>query len=174
MNKEEIKQQIIKFAIQGVENFLKENPDLKFYAFAFDCNAEYAEVNLCLNTEDDFAETLKEYQEGEFSEGYQKEEDITELKYNTGDWEYQCFDTLYVFDEEELDKILNEMPDDDYQSWQKFVNDLLGLFTESLVEFSKTETFKKIPKTDDFTFFCIDHDEDFDDAKERLKNYEEA
>ncbi len=171
MNNETIKRQIIDFATQGVERFLKENPDLTFYAFAFDCNAEYAEVNLCLNTEQAFADTLKDYQEGEFSENYQSQEEIRDLKYNTGDWNYSCFESLYVYDEKELDEIFWEMPDDDYQSWQKFANNLLELFTESLVEFTKTETYRKIPKTNDFLAFCIDHDEDVEQAMGRMEKF---
>jgi hypothetical protein len=171
----EIKQQIIDFAEQGVENFLKENPELKFYAFAFTCNAKYTEIGLSLNTEEDFAKTLKRYQEGEYSKYYQKEEDIKDLKYNTGDWDYQCFDTLHIFDDEAMNKFYNEIypykPDDDNEKWSNFVNSLLELFTESLVDFSNTATFKKIPKTDNFIFYCIDHDEDFDIAIERLKKY---
>ena len=170
-HKEKVKKQIIDFAVQGVENFLKENPNLEFYAFAFDCNAEYAEVNLCLNTESDFQKTLKGYQKVEYLKYYQSEEGIKELKYNTGDWDYQCFETLYVFNDEELDKISQEMPDDDYETWNKFVIELLELFTESLMDFTKTETFSKIPKTEDFIAYCIDHDEDVDTAIERLGKY---
>ena len=170
-HKEKVKKQIIDFAVQGVENFLKENPNLEFYAFAFDCNAEDAGVSLCLNTESDFQKSLKDYQNGEFPEYYQSDENINDLKFNTGDWEYQCFDTLDVFTNEELQEIFDELPDDDYKSWQEFVNNLLELFTESLVEFTKTETYRKIPKSRDFLAFCIDHDEDFEEAMERLGKY---
>ena len=166
--RDKIKKQILDFATKSVENFLKENPDLEFYAFAFDCNAEYAELGLSFNTETAFQETLKDYQAGEFSRYYKSEEDIKELKYNTGDWDYMYFDSLDVFSNDELDKISNEFPDDDYKSWNKFVSNLLDFFTESLIEFMKTETYAKIPKTKDFICFCIDHDEDFDDAMERL------
>ena len=99
--REKIKKQIIDFAVQEVENFLKENPDLEFYAFAFDCNAEYAEVNLCLNTESNFQETLEDYQNGEYAKYYKSEQEIKDLKFNTGDWKYQCFDTLYIFTDED-------------------------------------------------------------------------
>jgi len=169
--KEKVKKQIIDFAVQGVENFLKENLDLEFYAFAFDCNAEYAEVNLCLNTESDFQETLKDYQNGKYSKYYKSEQEIKDLKFNTGDWEYQCFDTLYIFTDKELTEIFNELPDDDYKSWKEFVNNLLELCTESLVEFTKTETYKRIPKSKDFVAFCIDHNEDFEQAMKRLEKY---
>ncbi|WP_270993022.1 DUF4303 domain-containing protein [Listeria seeligeri] len=164
---------IVNFAINGVEKFLRENPDLTFYAFAFDCNVEGAEINLCLNTEEAFSETLAFYQSGKYAEQYQTEERKQDLKYNTGDWKYQCFDTFYVLNEEELTAIFNEIypneVEDDYQSWVNFTNELLVEFTKSLIAFSNTETFKNIPKTGDFQFFCIDHEEEVEAAIERIK-----
>ena len=70
-----------------------------------------------------------------------------------------------------MTEIFNELPDDDYKSWKEFVNNLLELCTESLVEFTKTETYKKIPKSKDFVAFCIDHDEDFEQAMKRMEKY---
>lgn len=58
---------IVNFAINGVEKFLSENPDLTFYAFAFACDLEGAEINLCLNTEEAFSETLAFYQSGKYA-----------------------------------------------------------------------------------------------------------
>jgi hypothetical protein len=63
MDKTEIKKQLLDFSINGVENFLNEHSDLEFYSFAYDCNAEYGEVNLCFNTEKDFKKTLESYQQ---------------------------------------------------------------------------------------------------------------
>lgn len=162
-----IKKQIFDFSVQGVERFIRNNPDLVFYAFAFDCNTEYAEINLCFNTETEFQKTLKLYQEGEYSSGYKSEEDIKYLRYNTGDWAYQCFDTLYVLSENDLNDILNKLPDDDYKSWNIFTHDLLDIFTESLIEFTQTDIYARISKTEDFIVFSIDHDEDFKEAIER-------
>ena len=170
MDKIEIKKQLLDFTVNSVDNFLNEHPNLDFYSFAYDCNAEYAEINLCFNTETEFEKTLKHYQTGEFSKHYQSEEDINDLKFNTGDWEYQCFETLNVLTDDELTKIFNDLPEDDYKSWNEFVGNLLEIFCETLIEFTNTETFKKIPKTDNFLTFCIDHDEDFEDAIKRLEN----
>ena len=58
MNKVKLKSELLEFTEKGVEKFLNENSNLEFYAFAFDCNAEYAEVNLCLNTENEFQKTM--------------------------------------------------------------------------------------------------------------------
>jgi hypothetical protein len=173
MDKMEIKKQLLNFTVNAVENFLNEHSNLEFYSFAYDCNAEYAEINLCFNTKTEFEKTLKQYQTGRFSMNYQSEEDINGLKFNTGDWEYQCFETLNVLTDDELTKILNDFPEDDYKSWNEFVETLREIICETLLDFSKTETFIKIPKTDNFIAFCIDHDEDFEDAIKRLDNVKE-
>lgn len=169
LNKHNTKEILLDFTIKGVEKFLKENPDLEFYAFAYDCNAEYAEVNLCFNTEIDFEKTLRQYQIGDYSKYYQTEDDIKDLKFNTGDWDYQCFETINVLTDAQLTEIFNELPEDDYKSWKEFVENLMKLFCECLVDFTKTKTYQKIPKTKDFIVFCIDHDEDFEEAMERLE-----
>jgi hypothetical protein len=164
---EKVKQAILNFATQGIEQFLQKHPGCEFYAFAFDCNAEYAEINLCLNTEVNFEKTLEKYK-AEYPESYRSAEDVRALKYNTGDWEYQCFDTMYVFNDEELNAIFQAMPEDDYQTWQNFVEHLLVIFTEALKIFTQSVAYQKITKTSDFIAFCVDHDEDFDTALNRM------
>lgn len=170
LKQSQLKKTIVEFTIRAVQQFLQEHPGLVFYAFAFDCNAEYAEINLCFNTETDFSKSLNHYQT-KFTKNYQNEEDIRDLRFNTGDWEYQSFDTIYVLTDEQLNEIFQTMPEDDYQTWQKLIESLLTLFTEALQDFTKTEVYQLIPKTDNFTPFCINHDEDFEDALRRMKSY---
>ncbi len=172
MNKTELKNKLLEFTTNGVEKFLNENTNLEFYAFAFDCNAEYAEVNLCLNTEKEFEKTLMNYQNGEFGHLYKNEEDILSLKFNTGDWSFQCFESTNVLTDEELTEIFESLPEDGYKSWKEFREELMNVFCETLIEFEKTKTYKKILKTNDFISFCIDHDEDFEAAMVRMKKYE--
>lgn len=166
-NREKIKQQLLEFTIEGVEHFLKEHPELEFYAFAYDCNAEYAEVSLCLNTIEDFEETLQRYQQGD-TEYYQTIEQINALKFNTGDWKYQCFDTIYILDDQQLNDIYNQLPNDNGQSWHAFIESLMQLFSECILEFSQTATYKAIPKTPDFLVYTMDHDENFTDVISRM------
>lgn len=75
--------------------------------------------------------------------------------------------------EEELTTVFNKLypneVEDDYQAWIGFINELLMEFTKSLVAFSKTEAFKQIPKTADFEFFCIDHEEEVETAIKRIE-----
>ncbi|BDU24432.1 DUF4303 domain-containing protein [Flavobacterium sp. GSB-24] len=172
MDRSKIKQKLIDFTTTGVQEFLSQNPDLEFYAFAYSCNAEDAQVNLCFNTIQDFEKTLNRYKNGRYSEYYRLDEAVKGLKYNIGDWEYMCFDTINVLSEEELNKIFNDLPDDDYKSWKLFVEELMELFCECLLEFRESEIYKTIPKNENFVSFSIDHDEDFEDAEQRMLRVE--
>lgn len=166
-----VESDLLAFTKTEVSKFLAEHPDEVFYAFAFDCNAEYAEVNLCFNTEDAFAATLTEYQSGEYKDSYQSTEQINELKYSTGDWEYQCFETMYALTEEELfGEDDEEQEENEEEASSELAENLLLHFSKTLMEYTKTEEFQKIPKTADFKVFCIDHDEDLEEADLRLSN----
>lgn len=166
-DREKIKQQLLEFTIQGVEKFLKQYPELEFYAFAYDCNAEYAEVGLCLNTIESFEEMLQRYQHG-YAEHYQAVEQINDLKFSMGDWEFLGFDVFYILDQSQMDAIYNQLPEDDGQSWHEFIESLMQLFSECLLEFTQTETYKAIPKTPDFIAYAMDHDENFTDIIPRM------
>ncbi|CAA9195916.1 hypothetical protein FLACOL7796_00877 [Flavobacterium collinsii] len=117
----------------------------------------------------DFEETLHHYQNGSFSEKYNSDEGINDIKYNTGDWEYQCFETINVLSEEQLNQIFNNFPDDDYKYWNQFKESLMELFCECLLEFENSDVFKSIPKSDSFLLLCMDHDDDLQLAQERLE-----
>jgi hypothetical protein len=142
------------FTQKEAEKFLDENPDLVFRAFAFDCNAEYGQVNLCFLTEDE----VKNMDEGS----------IPEFLGELGDWKYQGIATIRVFTHDERKAILGQMPDDNFTSWRKFVDQLMDHFTKVLIHFSTTPTFQQIPKSKEFTYFCMDHIESYEDAKERM------
>ena len=164
---EQIKEALLAFTKNGVRTFLEEHSAEPFYAFAYDCNAEYGEVNLCFNTEKDFKQTLEDYQKN-YPEDYQKESEIEELKYNTGDWTHQCFDTHYILPE---DKIAELFSND--EEIEKQVNRLMNLFAQTLLAFTKTLEYQSIPKTEDFKIICIDHDEGLEDAVLRLNQLQQ-
>lgn len=158
-----IKAEITRFTNVEVERFLLSHPDKTFYAFAFDTHAEYAELNLCFNTESDFQRCLAYYQSGEWAASYQSPEAIQELKFNTGDWAYQCVSTLYVLSEDELQTIYERLSEDDFSKWEDIVRQIRSIFAQSLLQFTQTEVYRAIPKTDDFMAFSIDHDQDVSD-----------
>jgi hypothetical protein len=123
--------------------------------------------NMVILTEEVFNTTLKEYQSGKFAAHYQTDEQIYDLKYSVGDWKYACFDGDAVLSEDELFEITKNF-NDNYDKEQAFFNKLIIFFTEILIDFSKTEYFNKIPKTEAFKIFCVDHDEELKNAEERL------
>ena len=152
------KEEVLKNLVHDMEQFLDEHRDLEFYVLALDCNAEYATFLVCMNTLEDFARTLKQYQTK--YEKYTNEKWIRELRYNPGDWEYTDISEVNLFEEEEL--VAKYQDDIDRQC-----GEVMSLCNEILRDFSQTEVFGRIPKTPDFISFCIDHDEDVEGALER-------
>lgn len=161
---EDRKHELLPLIGKAVENFLDEHQGLSYYCFAFDCNAAYAEINLCLNTESDFRATVRAYQEGPYGEGYRNEEDLRALRYNPGDWKYQCFETVYVLEEDEIERLYG---DDD----EALIREMMAFSYELLALFTATDTFRRIPKTEDFRVLCTDHDEGVDDALRNTDRY---
>lgn len=145
-------EEIIAQISADMETFLNGHPHSEFYALAFDCNSEYAEFLVGMNTQEDFLKTLQEYQEN--NEKYRTDaESVKKLRYNPGDWTYADISEIELFTEEAL---IEKYQDD----IERQCADMLRLCEEILSAFRKTEIFKRIPKTQDFVSFCIDHDED--------------
>jgi len=174
MDKPAIQKKVLDFTIDAVGKFLSEHPGLEFYAFAYDCTASMAEIRLCFNTEEEFQKTLKQYQTGKYAHRYQSAEGIRELRYNTGDWEYSVFDSMDVMSREEVDRTYDELNAVSYKAYSEYLEGLQVAFCECLLDFTKTETYKKIPKTEDFAVFCFDHDEHPTDSEERLERVRAA
>ncbi|MDY3595632.1 DUF4303 domain-containing protein [Anaerotignum sp.] len=152
------KDEVLALLIHDMEKFLHTHSDLQFYALAFDCNAEYANFLVCMNTIEEFEKTLQWYQKK--YETYDQEENILDLRYNPGDWEYTDISQVDVFQEEELAAKYQDDIDKQCEEIMDFCEDILR-------DFKKTDVFEKIPKTSDFIAFCIDHDEDVKEALER-------
>ena len=105
------------FAEEQIKSFLKNHKSEVFYAFAIDDGL------LCLNSLSEFEKTLKTYQNSNAE--YNEPDEIDELKYNTGDWEYQGFATL------------NEAPGYNRRLYNKFYN--LGFYGGSEEGLKKTK-----------------------------------
>lgn len=152
------KEEVLKCLIHDMEKFLSEHKDLEFYALALDCYYLYSNFLVCMNTEKDFADTLKYYQKK--YDTYSDKKYIRDLRYNPGDWEYTDISAIDLFDEDELTAKYQDDID-------KQCDDMMLLCDEILNDFRKTDVFSCIPKTSDFVSFCIDHDEDVEEALKR-------
>lgn len=142
--------------------FLEQNPHLTFYSVGFDCNSEYASVLLCFNTQEDFEDTLKHYQTGLYQEHYQSQEDILDLRFNTGDWDYQDVASYTTFSEQELEDLYGDDID-------QLCEDMMAFNYELLKEFVCSKSYQAISKTQDFCPICIDHEDDVLEALEYTK-----
>ncbi len=159
---EKQKEQLLQQLEKDCTSFLKQNPQLSFYAMALDTNAEYAGILLCFNTEQAFQASLKQYQNGKYSQYYQTEEQIMDLRYNTGDWDYQGVASYTVFREEELLQMYKEDYQRAYEEMMDFNYRLLQAFCDS-------DIFQSIPKEKDFKVLCIDHEDDVLEALQKTQ-----
>ena len=164
--KEELLERRLRWLVAELSNdteeFLAAHPELKFYSVGLDCNSEYGTMLLCFNTQEEFEKTLFEYQNGDFADSYQTAEDILDLKFNTGDWEYQDVASYQVFSSDELMAMFG----DDIDS---LIECMMDFNYKVLRAFVATEVFKIIPKTSDFQPICLDHEDDVLEALERTK-----
>lgn len=139
-------EKLTEFAINKISEFAKKHPNETFYGFSIDANL------LCLNSEEEFQKSLKYYRE-KFG-GYDTDELITDLKENTGDWEYQGFaefDENSGFDMDEYNEHYHE--DEDLQltsDYAKSMNKVVENLKESGV-------FELLKKTDAFYVNRIEH-----------------
>lgn len=164
--KEELLERRLRWLVAELSNdteeFLAAHPELKFYSVGLDCNSEYGTMLLCFNTQEEFEKTLFKYQNGDFADSYQTAEEILDLKFNTGDWEYQDVASYQVFSSDELMAMFG----DDIDS---LIECMMDFNYKVLRAFVATEVFKIIPKTSDFQPICIDHEDDVLEALERTK-----
>ncbi len=134
-------------SIRKIEEFAKEHTSEVFYAFSIDANL------LCLNSISEFEKALVHY-EKRWSKFYKTQEDIDDLKYNTGDWTYQGFYELTEEDGFVLDHYADHYDmDDDQQKISKY-----GLAMDKLLEvLSERDAFRHLNRTDDFLVNRVEH-----------------
>lgn len=152
---------IVKFTEEEIQEFLEKNKDEKFYAFAYDVNAETYGIYLSFNTISDFNNKLKLYQNSEYAQLYYDSEQIDRLKYNPGDWKYQNFVSIEFIYPAKIKELYDVVLD-------AHSNDLLNYAEKALSKFKLTNTYQSIPKDKDFIAFTIDHHEDELDAIKRV------
>lgn len=161
--KTKIQRQLLQFTCEKTAAFLAEHPSETFYAFTYDCNTEYGQVSLCLNSEEFFQEGLSRSR-AEFPEYYSSEEDIREYRYNTGNWQYQCFDTFTFIEEDEIDHIHGQIDGGNIDEWFALIGEFRTMCRETVREFAGNDVFAQIPKTAGFLAYAVDHEESIEEA----------
>jgi len=164
-------------SVESIREFAAQHADERFYAFGLDINAEYGDLLLCLNTDEDFRETAKRY----IAEWNYSEADLAQLRRNFGDWKYQGFNlkqSLWkdrwkpfkdAFENYIWARIRDE-EDDDLASarHRQFVESTMVCFCRVLVRIEHSGVLRDLARDADFFTHVQDHDESDDDANERL------
>ncbi len=141
---------------KAIENFAKDHSEETFFAFSIDANM------LCLNSVEEFNKSLKYYQE-KYPESYNDNKEISELKYNTGDWAYQGFFNLKEGFDHELYSDHYHIPFsnkslDDAELAKLFKNTPYHIAMSQLLEkLLENGGFDLLKKTTDFKVFLSEH-----------------
>lgn len=169
------------FARSQIEAFALENANDSFYAFAFCCNAYYAEVLLSLNSERYFRQSVEKSYAGA------NESEHEELRWSIGDWEFME-DELVSSDEvvnptvdaakgfiariDELQPPAIEAKDTDNESAHDEINQMEQEFLRRMcrvaIRLETDNAFANLKRTPGFTIYVVDHDETDFDSWQRL------
>jgi hypothetical protein len=169
---------------KALVDFARLHADEVFYGFAFDCNPDYCEVLLCLNTEEDLSRRAKRIKEAPSASIFPKfdktmeerfgikagprrdertiDQIAEELRWSTGDWKYQGFyncnsDSRWDNIEEKITEDYDE--DSDHETFMETVCLTLKEIDDAISLLNCSTNFRT---------FAISHDESIATAWKRL------
>lgn len=140
-----------KVATAAIFEFATSHPHEVFYSFAIDANM------LCLNSLQQFEITLAEYRD-KFPKHYLSDDDIRELRENTGDWKYQGFfhmEDSHGFDGNLYDEhydLAGSSADGRYPS-----SDYAMAMSALVAALKQENAFKPLKQSEDFIATWSDH-----------------
>ncbi len=141
-------------------------PEIEFYGLCIDCNAEYGDVLLHLNTEKDIVENNKDD------------------KWDVGDWEYfDLIDELEKDDnffsklwEDKKAYCIDKMSpiEDEWDSGENPVEDFMVMISQVANKLKTSDAIAKLNKSSDFRIVAADHDEDIEEGVDRMERLQNA
>ncbi|MBT4867623.1 MAG: DUF4303 domain-containing protein [Planctomycetaceae bacterium] len=158
-----------------VEAFAASHATEPFYGFMFDCNSDYGQILLCLNTEAELQADAESAKEG--NPDFDAEETLegwcNSRRWNAGDWKYQGFNSTEFDDAwEPFETVVSDMCMDEEEDEDTFMTPTQDKFMKSvcrvLIRLDNTGIFDRLSKTVDFKTFVADHDELDSESWERL------
>ena len=163
---------LLDLAESSIRAFAAEHNRESFYAFGIDCNAEYGDVLLCLNTEADFLRASQEYI-AKYDYG---PDDLAGLRRNFGDWQYQGFnveqsnwDAVWGPHQKAVDDYVfsDDTTDEEHEI---FIEGFLRMVCRVLVQIERSGVLDSIQRDGGFFTHVMDHDEGEDEAIARLED----
>jgi hypothetical protein len=185
LNQKKLRATLARIALVQVTAFAERHKGEQFYGFAFDCNADYCQVLLCLNTEQDLqdrAKKLKEAPPKSFLPKFDKmleekygvkpkplyddktmPEIVEQLRWETGDWKYQGF--YNCDDNPEWAALATDIAEEEDSDSNREI--FLEAVCHVLPDFQAA--FDRLNCTSNFRGLVIDHDESVETAWRRLE-----
>ena len=152
-----------------IERFASKHTKETFYGFALDCNAEYGDILLCVNTCDALAKTASQYLKLRPNSTLQSE--IDSLRWALGDWKYQGFNiNTRLWSKQYGASLAKSDAPIGYEGIEQFMVSAC----RSLLRVEDSGVFNKLSRTGDFRVACVDHDENIDEGDVRLKRVRES
>ena len=167
---------LIDICLRDIKKFAEEHTDEEFYGFTLDCNSEYGDVLLCLNTKQDLRKQAEKYMKlhREWPENKTLEDIEQDLRWNAGDWKHQEFNSKEfnsdwrIFAEFILDKVDSEEEDPD--TFMKPSQEIfMGMACRVVFRLQSIGAFDCLNRTPDFRVFVSDHEDLKEDAWNRLQ-----
>lgn len=153
----DIENRLYELCASEIQLFAKTHSGESFYAFALDCNGEYGDVLLCLNSPDEL------HRSGD------------DLRWSLGDWKYQGFETR-EFDKawRRYARVITEACLEEEEDVRTFLKPTQGLFMLTacrvLIRLESANAFDVFRRTHDFKTWVADHDESDEESWTRLDN----
>jgi tetratricopeptide (TPR) repeat protein len=168
-----LEQAVLKLTGDAIADFADRHGHERFYGFAFDCNADYGDVQPCLNTEESLRASVARCRGRPPWEGATEAEIAARLRWNPGDWAYRAFadeerwrGTLQPFADRVQESVFAEdESDEDGGTPGRF----LETVTRALLRLEKEGAFAPLRRTASFATLVIDHEEDEDEARARMR-----
>ena len=166
-NKQQRLDKLLQAIVKDVERFLKKHSKKEFYAFAFDCSKDVGEILWAFNTEKALASTIKYYKKNADEDEAAlyddpNSEDCLSLRYGIGDWNYTTQSKAhYIFGDGDKCLAVSDKAEelDPENGVEQFEQEVMNFFEELLLAFCLTETYKAIPKTQDFKILFSEHND---------------
>lgn len=156
-------------SVRALNGFAKQHGNEPFYGFSFDCNADYGEVLLALNSEAELAATAKRFP------AYSPQQVESRLRWNSGDWKYPGFNLdgdLGAQWEKAWgsmqEKIQNAALDLDDEECDEMSEIFLESVCRVLLRMEREGVFRCLKLEPHFKALVTDHDEPLEDSWERL------
>jgi hypothetical protein len=142
----DIENRLYELCASEIRRFAKANSDETFYAFALDCNSEYGDVLLCLNTPDELRRGGND------------------VRWSLGDWKYQGFESgefekAWRRYARSVTEACMEEEEDERTFLKPTQDQFMRTACRVLVRLELTNVFESLRRTDDFKTWVADHDE---------------